>query len=136
MVTLTDSGLVEISRLITSNGGYGTRRHKRVGLKIALFLRRPFNSSIYAKAVETVDISANGLLVLCDVNLELGADLEVTNINRDVIVVAVVKHSSRDMKTGKYLLGLSITEKKTDWFVQEPTIVPSIALSLATEAIC
>ena len=97
-----------------------TRTHKRVGLKLNLLVRRLFNSSFYGKVVETVDISAKGLMVICDVNLEVGTELEITNLSRNVNVIAVVKHTHRDNFSGKYFLGLAITQKKTDWFVLEP----------------
>jgi hypothetical protein len=110
------------------------RKHKRVLLKLNLFIRRLFNSNMYVKVVQTVDISAKGLQVICDVNLEVGAELEISNLKRDVIVVGVVKHSSRDLITGKWLLGLAITEKKTDWFVTQ-ALEPTRSFSLSRELI-
>lgn len=139
MVTLSNNGRVNVSRLTSFTIGSNTRSCKRLKLKLELFLRRPFNATTYKKAVQTVDVSANGLLVLCDINVELGAELVVSNVKGDVVVLAVVKHTSKDIKTGKYLLGLSIIKKNTSWFVQEPTDQlekSSLTLSLATEAIC
>lgn len=136
MVVLADKGRINVSRLTSVNNGLNTRKHTRLSLRIALFLRRPFNSPMYAKAVQTIDVSANGLLVACDINLEIGADLEVTSVNRDVIVKAIVKHTSKDPITGKYLIGLSIVDVHNRWFVQQPFVNQSISGSLATEAIC
>lgn len=132
MVTFVDP----INTLNQIHNPINTRTHKRVGLKLNLVVRRLFNSSFYGKVVETVDISAKGLMVVCDVNLEVGAELEITSVNRNVNVTAIVKHSRRDDFSGKYFLGLAITEKKTNWFVLEPLIQPTTGFSLATEQIC
>lgn len=136
MVVLAETQKFNINKQTMFNNGSDTRKETRLPLKIKLFLRRPFNSSLYAKAVETIDISANGLLVACDVKLEIGAELEVTTINRDVVVKATVKHSSKDLLTEQYFLGLSISSKETSWFVQELARQRVSLFSLATEAIC
>ncbi len=116
---LTNATLVEISNSRNNNGDNNQRKQKRLPLRTSLFLRRPFNSAMYGKPVQTINISAQGLLVVCDVSLELGAELEVSNISRDIMVTAIVKHVTKDPKTNKYLLGLSISDKKTNWFVNE-----------------
>lgn len=136
MVVLAQTQKVNINKQTMFNNGSDIRKETRLPLKMQLFLRRPFNSSLYAKAVETIDISANGLLVACDVKLEIGAELEVTNINRDVVVKAVVKHLSKDPFIERYFLGLSISSKETSWFVQELARQRVSLFSLATEAIC
>lgn len=116
---LTNATLVEISNSRNNNGDNNQRKQKRLPLRTSLFLRRPFNSAMYGKPVQTINISAQGLLVVCDVSLELGAELEVSNISRDIMVTAIVKHVTKDPKSNKYLLGLSISDKKTNWFVNE-----------------
>lgn len=116
-----ETTLKNVVDIVTTNHNNkdNQRKQKRLPLKTTLYLRRPFNSAMYGKPVQTVDISANGLLVLCDVSLEVGAELEVTNISRQIIVTAIVKHVAKDPKSNKYLLGLSISEKKTSWLVNE-----------------
>lgn len=136
MVVLAETRRFNINKQMLFNNGSDTRKETRLPLKMQLFLRRPFNSSLYAKAVETIDMSASGLLVACDVNLEIGAELEVTNINRDVVVKAVVRHTAKDPFTERYFLGLSICSKETSWFVQELATKRPNLFSLATEAIC
>lgn len=96
-----------------------SRMHKRICLKVTLFLRSLINDISYGKKVETINISEKGLLVACDVGLREGMLIEVTTATRKVEVIAEVKHSSYDAKTKKYLIGLCIREKRTGWFVLE-----------------
>ncbi len=117
MVSLVND-TVQNSSIISVSNIFDRRQDKRVQIALIVCLRKLFNSQMYKKAVETINISANGLLIVSDVNLEQGAEIEVSNFNREVIVKTVVRHSTKDTD-GKYRIGLEILSKNTSWFVPE-----------------
>jgi hypothetical protein len=59
--------------------------------------------------------------------------LEVTSASRRITVLAEVKHCSYDSSASakKYLIGLEIVEKKTNWLVKED-LSQTLSLSLPT----
>ena len=109
-----------------------TRRHKRLPLKVTLFLRSLNNHLSYSKKVETVNVSDKGLLISSDVALLEGMKLEVTSASRRVTVLAEVRHSSYDSSAKKHLIGLAIVEKKTSWLVRED-LSQTLSLCLPTD---
>lgn len=114
-----------------------TRIHKRVFLQVTLFLRALTNHVTYGRKVQTANISEKGLLVISDVALKAGMEIEVTNARRSVKVLAEVKHVNYDPANRKWLIGLAIREKKTEWFINEylPSVEPLLVknFSLLTE---
>lgn len=123
MVTFADAGKIVAQ---TYSNSINTRSHKRIPLKVYLFVRSLQNHISYSKMVQTVDVSHKGLLVSCDVALKQGMQIEVTSASRKVKVVAEVKHTSYDSESKKWLTGLAITEKQNGWLVQEPTLTAAL----------
>ncbi|MFY9221720.1 MAG: PilZ domain-containing protein [Blastocatellia bacterium] len=108
-----------------------TRKHKRLPLKVTLFLRSLNNHLSYSKKVETINVSDKGLLISSDIALIERMLLEVTSASRRVTVLAEVRHSSYDSSAKKHLIGLAIVEKKTSWLVRED-LPQTLSLSLPT----
>ena len=136
------------TRVNLNNLELETRKYKRLPLKVTLFLRSLNNHLSYSKKVETVNVSDKGLLITSDVALLEGMTLEVTSASRRIMVLAEVKHCSYDSSASgkKYLIGLEIVEKKTNWLVREdlsqtlslslPTVNQDILATTSMRAIC
>lgn len=127
MVTFTSEGKMLVK---TVSNLMNTRTHKRIPLVITLFLCGLDNHISYSKMVETINVSDRGLLISCDVALRQGMQLEITSASRRVKVIAEVKHISYEQGVDKWLIGLAIREKKTDWVISEPTNKPLTNISL------
>ncbi|KAF0248121.1 MAG: hypothetical protein FD167_2481 [bacterium] len=95
------------------------RRYKRVLLKTTLFVRRPFNHISCRKEVETLNVSAQGLLISSSFPLEIGEEIEITNQGCKVRAIVTVKHIHLDINTGRYLIGLAIISSPSCWLVIE-----------------
>ena len=93
------------------------RKYKRVVLKTTLFVRRPFNHISCRKEVETLNVSAQGLLISSSFPLEIGEEIEITNQGCKVRAIVTVKHTYLDTNTGKYLIGLAIISSPCCWLV-------------------
>lgn len=134
MVTLPDmlrTGVNPSSFSSLSSFELETRKHKRLPLKVTLFLRALNNHLSYSRKVETVNVSDRGLLISSDIALIEGMLLEVTSASRRVTVFAEVKHCSYDSSAKKHLIGLAILYKKTSWLVRED-LSQTLSLSLPT----
>lgn len=112
---------------------FNTRITKRVNISITLFLRRPINSKRYLHPVSTINISRYGALVLSNIPLAIGAELEVTRykvllLSQDntksfvsFAAKAIVRHIEKHTEDNKYSIGLEFLSTSGKW------VIPSIS---------
>ena len=93
------------SKSINSKLALEVRSEPRISLPVVLFFRRPSNSTSYRRQVETEKVSRRGVRIICDVPLELGAQIEVYGFNDHFSALAIVRHIEC-RQDGRWSIGL------------------------------
>ncbi len=92
------------------------RKEARVSLSISLELKRTINQFSYQRRVQTVNVSSNGVCVICDLPLRVGNSLEVEAFNGKFAALATVCHVTAD-QNGSWIIGLWLIDKKGSWVI-------------------
>ena len=116
--TLVNNNLFHgFSNSTVSNSTRNSRIEKRVILKLTLYARRLINTSLYGRPVKVINVSRSGVAIHCNVNLEIGAVIELTNARRTFTAQATVRHSE-PTEGGGYQIGLSIEQISGGWVIK------------------
>src|SRR5690349_18476098 len=100
----------------TAINNINRRNESRVDLQVKLYLRRPNNSSSYRRLVETENVSRQGVRIILDLPLEIGAQLEVSGFNDRFNALAIVKHVE-ERWDGRWSIGLRFIKKSGKWII-------------------
>ncbi len=92
------------------------RIEKRIPLGLSIYIRRTINNTTYFRLVKTEDVSWNGVKIVCDVPLEIGAELVVSGLKGKFSAVAQVRHIANH-QNGGWIIGLEFMRKTGKWVV-------------------
>jgi hypothetical protein len=108
------NGNSDMTYAVTS---YDNRRDQaRVKLPLILMVRRPNNSSYYWRVLKTENVSRAGARIICNVQLEIGAELEIQGLNGQFWAQAVVRHVE-EKEGGGWYLGLEFSQRTGKWVI-------------------
>lgn len=98
------------------NNLYDRRSEKRVVLSLKMYVRRTINDITYFRTVQTTDISYNGARVICDVPLEIGAELIFSGLNGKFSAITQVRNIVCAKEDG-WSIGLEFIKKTGKWLI-------------------
>lgn len=92
------------------------RNETRISLGLSIYIRRTINNTTYFRLVKTENVSWNGVRIICDVPLEIGAELVVSGLKGKFSAVAQVRHTVARQEGG-WAIGLEFMRKTGKWVV-------------------
>jgi hypothetical protein len=95
---------------------FDRRIEKRIGLTLKMYVRRTINNITYFRSVQTTNVSLYGARIICDVPLEIGAELIFSGLNGKFSAVTQVRHVVA-LAEGGWSIGLEFIKKTGKWVV-------------------